>query len=578
MLAARHAGMLEGPHDRILKAFDGEPKRSTDTLRRSFSADAIPAAGQSTPAPTEQPGVLGTTWRNAVPFRDENPDLTPISDGQTLNTNCEVPFAIGGTCVHQEKGVLPIEGIDMVFNNENALTNLQSMACVSASSNGSAQPRGRADEGWEPLTGGCSVPESERRLRDKIRRKMLRRKKRKCCGLVYAFHKLKEAISLLFTVQFWLRTAATCMACLCCDNNMRVVTQVSNSAAHNLRFPSDPQVLAAAAEAYRDCLLANNDSVAAAEAAALTLGLTCPEARRRISMFPPIGLITPVTQALRYRSPDFAYARALEARLQRHIEARIKAMYRDKAQHSSDASGGDTGAFNGSWLSQNPFGREDVSPDPSPSRPRYTVLFARDGANEIYKLLRHFEEARACMAWQQSISREERHRCRGSLFGFSDVQQHAPPQHRDMCPGAECSSAARTPTCSFFAEKESLHINSGGCSLICEDPHNLGGQLQECLRRYYSDNDAPYAVPVHFNRMDKNFVWQLLENTGVFAPAPPVASLILAQEGPLSSSLEGGAGSPRFRRPLTATVVVVVRVFAYPCGVYSGWACAARLA
>nr|CEL74791.1 TPA: hypothetical protein BN1205_024920 [Toxoplasma gondii VEG] len=639
MLRVRHAGLLEGSHDKFLKQFskdisnkDLQNIRNPSPVFPCTDGTAGQEGVQVISTCQEQLGPIHHSVQNTPFFPPEQSSCSSVWDGVTVNH--DLPFPIGGTCSNQEKGVLPIEGIDLVFNNENALTNLQSMECVSSSSNGATRHHS-AGERWEPLTGGCSVPESDRKLRDKIRRKLLRRKKKKCCGLIYACRLLKDFIMCDLQSDFndrymlclnslsvfptvgsrplryrfvWLCTVTSLLvfplrfivvndvysgtlrrlkpppkavnlfdmsfdfsnkskwsALLPSLQNVRISR--SSLQERELRSLSDPSALAAATEAFRDCLLQKNDGASAAEAAALALGATSPDALLRISLFPPVGLITPMVQALRYRTADFACARALEARLQRHIEAHIKALYRRDRSLSSDGSGRtsvntvstvrDSSSFDGRGASTAPL-----------SRPRQSVFFSRDAATEIYRLLKHFETARMCMAWQQPISPDERRSHRESIFPETTT-------------GAKCGSQPNKESCAqshIFPSSptgEARNAQGEDWSSCC--PSDLESRLQDCLRKYYKERETPYAVPLHFSRMDKHFVWQLLENTGVFAPVPQKAAFAHTQLAGLGGAREELCRSRQCLRPLGATVAVVVRVFAYPCGVYSGWVCAARL-
>nr|CEL67315.1 TPA: hypothetical protein BN1204_031160 [Neospora caninum Liverpool] len=644
-LRARHEGLLEGSHDKFLKQFSKQaPTRNTQTVERPSPVCAGPTvtAGQgevqAISTRQDQLGLFHSPVQNAPACPAEEASSHSLWDGAGMNH--DLPFLIGGTCDNQEKGVLPIEGIDLVFNNENVLTNLQSMECVSSSSNGATRHRG-AGEGWEPLTGGCSVPESDRTLRDKIRQKLLRRRKTKCCGIVYVCRLLKDFIHvglLRRTVAsiadacsagaHWLNVGETDWSvrllfvvvrfswCNWIPHGssfptlplriyvqafetssesrqpfryvLRLLQQVEMVCApataakgtHFQRLPrrlsslNNPSAVAAASKAFRDCLLQKNDCASAAEAAALALGATSPDALLRISLFPPVGMITPMAQALRYRGADFAQARALEVRLQRHIEAHIKALYRRSRPLSPDASGRTSMYPDVSTMyEKKAFGSRGASTAPL-SRPMQSVFFCRDAATEIYQLLRHFETSRMCMAWQQPISPDERRRHKTSHSSSTSVfpgatigAKYESPPNVESCAQAHSSLDSSSPTAG------ARRAQADNWAFCCA--RDLESRLQDCLRRYYKDNDAPYAVPLHFSRMDKHFVWQLLENTGVFSPVPPAA--LAHRRTSWGASSQEQCRPPPFHVPLGATVAVVVRVFAYPCGVYSGWVCAARL-
>lgn len=273
------------------------------------------------------------------------------------------------------------------------------------------------------------------------------------------------------------------------------------------------------------------------------------------------GLITPVSEPLRYRTADVAFARALEVRLQRHIEAHVKALYKGE----------------GPWDNSKLFPVSTGAGSPgSAARPRRSVFFARDAATEVYRLLRQFEAARTCMAWQQQFSADERRIQTAQLTLARQLSGGGPRQYKTTfeadtaLPGDFTLPAGRT----------SLQGDNAGWTrqedlpAPCPTPQQLEEQLHECLQKYNKGADAPYAIPLHFNRMDKNFVWQLLENTDVFLPAPPRVNPPSAGHSSPGSPLDGSLPDTQ---PPVATVAVVVRVFAYPCAVYSGWVCAARL-
>lgn len=277
------------------------------------------------------------------------------------------------------------------------------------------------------------------------------------------------------------------------------------------------------------------------------------------------GLITPVSEPLRYRTADVAFARALEVRLQRHIEAHVKALYKGKGTSEDHSTQVDMKLFRGSTAPGSPA---------SPSRPRRSVFFARDAATEVYRLLRQFEEARTCMAWQQRFSADEK-RMQSAQLGSRHQHDRSPRQYGTTEASNEPPSDFNIPAGRTLQGDRAGWNRGEDQATLCATPQQLEEQLHECLQKYSKGADAPYAIPLHFNRMDKNFVWQLLENTDVFLPAPPRVNPSSVGHSAPGSPLEGCLPDVK---PPVATVAVVVRVFAYPCGVYSGWVCAARLA
>ncbi|CBZ53329.1 conserved hypothetical protein [Neospora caninum Liverpool] len=294
-LRARHEGLLEGSHDKFLKQFSKQaPTRNTQTVERPSPVCAGPTvtAGQgevqAISTRQDQLGLFHSPVQNAPACPAEEASSHSLWDGAGMNH--DLPFLIGGTCDNQEKGVLPIEGIDLVFNNENVLTNLQSMECVSSSSNGATRHRGA--ELPHPASLACAA------ITGATGFLMVLRFQR--CLFGYMSRRLKpppKAVNL-FDMSFDFSNKSKWSALL--------------PPLQRLSSLNNPSAVAAASKAFRDCLLQKNDCASAAEAAALALGATSPDALLRISLFPPVGMITPMAQALRYRGADFAQARALE--------------------------------------------------------------------------------------------------------------------------------------------------------------------------------------------------------------------------------------------------------------------------
>ncbi|CDI76826.1 hypothetical protein EPH_0007250 [Eimeria praecox] len=467
------------------------------------------------------------------------------------------PFLLGGRQQQNREGIFPVSSLSLLVGMQNVYINLQPMWCLNSWEVPASAAPGAAAAGAGEGSGRAFTPElaaegtaEEEAIRRSVQEELQRKHKRRCFGLPTLFAAAKHFLKTSNTSGTWIQLSLRCLSFVwrrrpglpctlsSCKFDLNNRKHWSPLLPEPILLPEDQR--REAATAYETTFVSAGGlqpegaapaaAAAAAQSAAKVLGVTGEDAKRA-ALLPPTGWAKPLPQEVEFTEADVRRALELEQQLQTALQQLIRNRYSNGnirsgmsgsvcVESEADADG-PVAAWRpaaSSWRAEGLGGEGYLNEEVT-----QCIAFAEEPVAGVYEVLGLYEEVRRTSTWH-------------SLAFSSPVSTET--EDREM----------------LIMQQQTSTSNAHACNT----PVLLTGKqyLEEALLAVVSSafpGRQLQGIVFHFNELNTHKLLDRLLHAQVFGALP------LRYPG------------QNIARVYSRVGCLVVRLFAFPCGLYSGW-------
>ncbi|OEH80173.1 hypothetical protein cyc_00254 [Cyclospora cayetanensis] len=459
-----------------------------------------------------------------------------ISEWRTIHAaeSNPSPFILGGPSQKSTNGLWPVSHLSLVVGRNNAYINLQPMRCLNSRHSSMSAPvvlraHGQALNEFAPYSASPDILDDESLIRQSIRSRLRRQHRWRCLGLPALGHTLKRAAKSVASATLWrLRPKSKVVTLASCRFALQSPSEWAPL------FTDVPDAILAFSHGILQIELENHRQQAATTAHERTFeaearaGSPCRGAPDRCDEAgavnsaevmgiwgtedPLVDLVPPTSHVSPFRK-ETHYEEAdppTLAEAEQHLQ---RALQQFLIEHYAEAY----------LASESKLGQEDLNGENLTYVQQ--LLFTAEPHEAVYELLESYEEARCTNSWQHIA---------------------ANPQY-------EADTADKAVACLTSPTRTTEHM------------------LQDTLRRLISSRfpGRPIrGIVHHFVEVDALKLATQLIDARVFDWRTTGRQSIKGTSG-------RGHSFADFQGPIKAQEFamgcLVVRLFPYPCGLYSGW-------